>query len=213
MVALKKEKGYFEVEQKFLKATAALKAGTGSEDDVKTARTEMAKHPAAAEIRDAIKEKRGNIQRWQELGGLMGRILLAILLMFVPSRTLLRIFVIPGIALFPLTYYNLVSADYTLFAIAIFFCGLVTVAQFSYLSELLPKVFPMHLRGTGGSFATNVGGRMIGTMAATFNTELLSQFFTGPNPMKVAMAAAIIGGAVYFIALVCSFFMPEPKHE
>ena len=61
----------------------------------------------------------------------------------------------------------LFQGDYTIFAIAIFFCGLLTVAQFSYMSEYLPKVFPVHLRGTGGAFATNVGGRMIGTMAAT----------------------------------------------
>ena len=87
------------------------------------------------------------------------------------------------------------------------------MAQFSYLSEYLPKVFPVHLRGTGGSFATNVGGRMIGTMAATLNTELLSPLFSGRNPMKVATAAAVIGGAVYLIALVASFWLPDPKVE
>ncbi|MGL6073044.1 MAG: MFS transporter [Fimbriiglobus sp.] len=213
IVALKKEKGYFEVEQKFLKAQADYLAKTGSEDAVKAARGAMMKHPAAQEIREAMKAKRGNIQRWQELGGLSGRILLAVLLMFVPSRMLLRLFVIPGIALFPLTYLELVKGEYFLFATSIFFCGLLTVAQFSYLSELLPKLFPLHLRGTGGSFATNVGGRMLGTMAATFNTEFLSQLFTGPNPMKVATAAAIIGGTVYFLALVSSFFLPTAKEE
>src|SRR5262249_59992460 len=79
--------------------------------------------------------------------------------------------------------------------------------------ESLPKVFPLHLRGTGGSFATNVGGRMIGTMAATVNTELLSPMFSGPNPMKVATAAAVIGGSVYLIALVVSFWLPKPTTE
>lgn len=213
VVALKKEKGYFEVEQKFLKAQADLKAGKGDEETVKAARIAMQKHEAAGEIREAVKAKRGNIQRWQELGGLTGRILLAVMLMFVPSRLLLRIFVLPGIALFPLTYFELVKGDYFIFATAIFFCGLLTVAQFSYLSELLPKLFPLHLRGTGGSFATNVGGRMFGTMAATFNTEFLSQMFSGPNPMKVATAAAIIGGAVYLVAFIASFFLPEAKSE
>src|SRR5262249_15271657 len=105
-----------------------------------------------------VKARRGNIQLWQELGGLAGRILLAILLLFVPSRTLIRLFLIPGVVLFPLTYFKLVSADYVIFATAIFFCGLLTVAQFSFLSEFLPRVFPLHLRGTGGSFATNLGG-------------------------------------------------------
>jgi MFS family permease len=170
----------------------------------------------AAELDEAskpIKAKRGNIQRWQELGGLTGRIVLAILLTILPSRLLLRLFLVPGVILLPLTYANLVTAPYVVFATAIFFCGLLTVAQFSYLSEFLPKVFPLHLRGTGGSFATNVGGRMIGTMAATVNTELLSPMFSGPNPMKVAMAAAVIGGAVYLTALIASIWLPDPKVE
>lgn len=160
-----------------------------------------------------IKARRGNIQRWQELGGLTGRIILAILLVFLPSRLLLRLFLVPGIVLFPLTYVNLVTSPYVVFATAIFFCGLLTVAQFSYLSEFLPKVFPLHLRGTGGSFATNVGGRMIGTMAAIVNTGFLSTYFDGPNPMKVASAAAVIGGAVYLIAFIASFWLPEPRTE
>ena len=57
-------------------------------------------------------------------------------------------------------------------------------------------MFPLHLRGTGGSFATNFGGRMIGTMAATLNTELLAPMFAGTPPMQVAAAAGVIGGAV-----------------
>jgi MFS family permease len=169
--------------------------------------------PKQKELAGEIKARRGNIQRWQELGGLAGRMLLAVLLTFVPSRLLLRLFLIPGVILLPLTYANLVTAPYVVFATAIFFCGLVTVAQFSFLSEFLPKVFPLHLRGTGGSFATNVGGRMIGTMAATVNTELLSPMFRGTNPMKVAMAAAVIGGSVYLIALVASFWLPKPTME
>jgi len=120
---------------------------------------------------------------------------------------------VPGIALFPLTYFEVVKMDYSIFAAAIFFCGLLTVAQFSYLSEFLPKVFPLHLRGTGGSFATNVGGRMIGTMAALLNTEYLSGLFEGDKPMRVAAAAAIIGGTVFLVALVASFFLPDPERQ
>jgi hypothetical protein len=162
----------------------------------------------------AVKARRGNLQRWQELGGLAGRILLAVLLLFVPSRWLIRLFLIPGVVLFPLTYFRLVSGDYQVFATAIFFCGLLTVAQFSFMSEFLPRVFPLHLRGTGGSFATNVGGRMIGTMAATLNTELLSKTFSGmPPPMQVASAAGAIGASVYLIALVASFWLPSPQRE
>ena len=158
--------------------------------------------------------RRGDIQRWQELGGLTGRILLAILLVVVAShRTLLRIFLVPGLILFPVTYVFLFQGEYVVFAAAIFCCGLVTTSQFSYFGEYLPKAFPMHLRGTGGSFASNVGGRMLGTMAAILNTELLSELFPGDSAEKVAMAAAVIGGSVFFIALLLSFFLPEPREE
>ena len=168
------------------------------------------------DLKQEVKAKRGNIQRWQELGGLTGRILFAILLLFVPSRTLLRVFLIPGIVLFPLTYLELIKGEYALFATAIFFCGLLTVAQMSYMSEFLPRVFPIHLRGTGAAFATNVGARMIGTMAATFNTEFLSGLLSSadtPNPLKVATAAAVIGGAAYLVALVLTFLLPTPRAE
>jgi MFS family permease len=161
----------------------------------------------------AVKARRGNIQRWQELGGLAGRILLAVLLVFVPSHTLIRLFLVPGLVLLPLTYFRLVTADYLVFATAIFFCGLLTVAQFSFLSEFLPRVYPLHLRGTGGSFATNVGGRMIGTMAAPLNTEIVSRQFAGTPPMQVASAAGAIGFSVYLIALLVTFLLPRPQDE
>jgi MFS family permease len=160
-----------------------------------------------------IDDKRGQMQRWQEIGGLTGRILFALLVVYVASRVLIRLFLIPGLILFPLTYGVLYYGDFALFCVALFLCGLVTVAQFSYVSEYLPKVFPLHLRGTGSSFATNIGGRMIGTMAAVINTELLAPLFTGENPHRVAWAAAVIGTAVYALALLASFFLPPPRQE
>ena len=194
---------------------AAAKLAATKEGTPERAAAEKGLAQAKLAVPQAIKERRGNIQRWQELGGLTGRIALAVLLMFLPSRLLLRVFLIPGIVLFPLTYLNLVTGEYAIFATAIFFCGLLTVAQFSFISEFLPKVFPVHLRGTGGSFATNVGGRMFGTMAATLNTEFLSPMFTGAasDALRVATAAAVIGGTVYLLAFVLSFFLPEPKVE
>jgi len=174
--------------------------------------SELKKQTAA--LPKEIENKRGDIQRWQELGGLTGRILLAVLLLVVAShKTLLRIFLVPGLILFPVTYIFLYQGEYAIFAAAIFCCGLVTTSQFSYFGEYLPKAFPMHLRGTGGSFASNVGGRMLGTMAATLNTEVVSQLFPGEGPAQVAMAAAVIAGSVFLIALVLSFFLPEPHEE
>lgn len=219
--AVKKENGpnVKAAEKKLADANEKLKAAPDAPPDVKTkleggvkaSTKELAE--ARKPITDAVNAKRGNIQRWQELGGLTGRILFAILLVYVASRVLIRIFLLPGVVLFPFAYLVLYGGDYTIFSIAIFFCGLLTVAQFSYVSEYLPKVFPVHLRGTGSAFATNVGGRMIGTMAATLNTELLSPLFAGENPQRVATAAAIIGGVVYAIALGLSFLLPVPRAD
>ena len=193
---------------------AARQAEIGKLDkEAKTPEEKKAVADMRRELNQDTKARRGNIQRWQEIGGLTGRVFLALLLIVVPSRTLIRLFLVPGVILLPVTYLELVKADYLVFATAIFFCGLLTVAQFSFMSEFLPRVFPLHLRGTGGSFATNVGGRMIGTMAATLNTEFLSKQFPGTPPMQVATAAAVIGGAVYLIALAATFLLPKPKPE
>jgi len=79
----------------------------------------------------------------------------------------------------------------------------------------LPKVFPVHLRGTGGAFATNVGGRMIGTSAAFLTTNLIAPMLTvGSNNFeRVAFAAGITGVLVFVIGFLTSFFLAEPKEE
>jgi hypothetical protein len=162
----------------------------------------------------AIRNEANNVQFWQEIGGLTGRILLAILLVVIVSRRmLLRVFQIPGLIVFPLTYYFLFRNQPDMFVWGVFLCGLCTVAQFSYFGEYLPKAFPMHLRGTGGSFATNIGGRMIGTSASFVTASLVAPMIAGTPPIQVATAAAIVGGGVYLIGLILSFFLPEPKME
>ena len=50
----------------------------------------------------------------------------------------------------------------------------MTIAQFSFWGNYLPRVYPTYLRGTGESFAANVGGRMIGTSAALLTTQLVA---------------------------------------
>ena len=51
----------------------------------------------------------------------------------------------------------------SLLGIGIFLAGFFTVAQFSFWGNYLPQAYPVHLRGTGESFAANIGGRMFGT--------------------------------------------------
>jgi hypothetical protein len=165
---------------------------------------------------DKAIKARGNVaQFWQEMGGLAGRIALAVLVVLaVARRTLLRIFVIPGLVAIPLTYFSLYHSGGSALNGAIALCGFLVVAQFSYFGEFLPKVFPLHLRGTGGSFATNVGGRMIGTSAAFLTTNLVAPAMPGITTFdKVAFAAGVVGTAVFVIGFALSFLLPEPPPE
>jgi MFS family permease len=169
-------------------------------------------------INDVVKQMADKVQFRQEMGGLVGRILLAILLIVGISRVaLLKVFQVPALIILPLTFFKLFENGGELFLWGYFLCGLLTVAQFSYFGEYLPKVFPLHLRGTGGSFATNVGGRMIGTSMATLNTAWLAPLLAGGvqlvKPMHVALAAGYIATAMAVIAFAVGFLLPEPKAE
>ncbi len=166
-------------------------------------------------LSSAITARGDKVQLGQEIGGFVGRVLLAILVvMAIARRTLLRLFIVPGLVVLPLTYFALYHQSADLFGVGIFLSGLLIVAQFSYFGEYLPKAFPIHLRGTGGSFATNVGGRMIGTSAAFLSTVVIAPMINAqPTANDYAMAAGIVGTAVFALALVLSFFLPEPKPE
>jgi MFS family permease len=163
----------------------------------------------------AVKARGNQAQLWQEMGGLAGRLVLAALVvMAVARRTLLRIFLIPGLLAVPLTYFSLYRTGGAGLDWGIAICGLLIVAQFSYFGEFLPKVFPLHLRGTGGSFATNVGGRMIGTSAAFLTTNVIAPMMPGASTFdKVALAAGVVGTSVFVIGFILSFLLPEPPTE
>jgi hypothetical protein len=162
-----------------------------------------------------VKTRGKDVQFWQEAGGLLGRIALAALLTAAISRgMLLRLFQVPGLIVMPLTYLWLFREQPALFQWGVAIAGFLTVAQFSYFGEYLPRVFPLHLRGTGGSFATNLGGRMLGTSAAFVTTNIVAQkWLGGSGPTEVATAAAVVGTSMFAIGLVLSFLLPEPAKE
>ena len=163
----------------------------------------------------AVKARANSAQLWQEFGGLAGRIALALLVLLAVARgTLLRIFLMPGLIAVPLTYFGLYASGGQALNWGIALCGLLIVAQFSYFGEFLPKVFPLHLRGTGGSFATNVGGRMIGTSAAFLTTNIVAPMVPGNSTFdKVAFAAGIVGTSVFVIGFLLSFLLPKPPAD
>ena len=174
--------------------------------------------PGLSEVRQMAPAARGQaisgVQGMQEMGGLAGRIVLAALaLVIVSRRSLLRIFLVPGLALTPIVFLYLGTRNLDLFRIGIFCAGFTTVAQLTFWGNYLPRVYPVHLRGTGEGFAANVGGRMCG-MSGAFITTHLAALMPGALPaVKLSYAAAVVGIAVYAFALVLTFWLPEPPEK
>jgi hypothetical protein len=157
-----------------------------------------------------------DVTKVQEVGGLVGRFLLALLVVRIASRrSLLRMFQVPGLIVIPIVFAWAAVTSLSYLYVGIFLAGLFTVGQFSFWGNYLPRVYPVHLRGTGESFAANIGGRLIGTSFAwVTNTLAVQDFLPGVSPAhKMAYAAAIVGTAVYVVGLITSNWLPEPQHE
>jgi MFS family permease len=164
--------------------------------------------------RPAVEQTVSVVQSFQEFGGLTGRILLAYLAVRILSRRrLLRLFQVPGLLIVPFVFAVAGTDSLTLLKWGIFVYGITTIGQFSFWGNYLPRVFPTYLRGTGESFAANVGGRMVGTSAALLTTQLANVMPGASAPTKLAYASALVGTAAYVVGLVASLWLPEPKRE
>jgi MFS family permease len=194
---------------------------------------ELASYPKerrAVEEKKLAQRVRGDIASnytlAQEIGGLVGRFVLALLVVRIVSRrSLIRIFQVPGIFILPLTFAYFALDNQTLFAIGdyqvttlhvgIFLTGLLTVAQFSFWGNYLPTVYPVHLRGTGESVAHNIGGRMIGTSFAALTSIISGMPFVpgASDAERIAYTAAGMGLFVYLGGFLLSFLLPETREE
>ena len=157
-------------------------------------------------------------------------------------RRLLRLFRVPGLLVMPAFFWALATYDNRAIVhlgsvavswaeVGIFFCGLFTVAQFSFWGNYLPYVYPLHLRGTGEGFAANIGGRMIGTFFALVTTTIATGIpltLHLPDTATQAQIAAATAVAlarnyaftaagvalfVYLAGTILCFFLPEPKTQ
>jgi len=154
------------------------------------------------------------VQILQETGGLLGRVVLAFLaIRIVSRRRLLRVFQFPGLFLVPFVFFYPATHDLGMTEVGIFIAGLLTVAQFSFWGNYLPRMYPTHLRGTGESFSANIGGRMIGTSAALLTTQL-ANVMPGATPFtKLAYSASAVALLVYALGFLSSFWLPEPQQD
>jgi MFS family permease len=165
--------------------------------------------PQARQIEQRVAS---DVTKLQEYGGLAGRVALAVLAVVIVSRRrLIRLFQIPGLIIVPLTFAWAATTNLSLLYPMIFLAGFFTVGQFSFWGNYLPRVYPVHLRGTGESFAANIGGRLIGTSFAWVTATLAVTPDRAYAPTKVALVAAAVGFSVYLVGFISSFWLPEPS--
>jgi MFS family permease len=212
-------------------AAAAEKAVAAAREKGTTDEGELKKVAAAARGRVG-QTYAAEYTKMQEFGGLAGRVLMALVLITgMAWGWKLRLFQIPGLILTPLLFYFFLRAPNTTFfeiplssvflgtipvttmSIGMFLVGLFTVAQLSFWGNYLPHGYPVHLRGTGESFAANVGGRMIGTSAAALTSGVVYLLPGDAGALKFSTAAAVVGGTIALLGFINSFFLPEPKAE
>jgi predicted MFS family arabinose efflux permease len=152
------------------------------------------------------------VELFTDVGNFGGRMLFAFLVVrILGQRRLLRSFLIPGLVLFPLVYLFPARYDLRLFELGMVVSVGAATGQYSFWGNYLPRIYPTHLRGTGESFATNIGGRLIGSSAALVTTQLAGVMPGGNPSSQLAYAAAGVGFLVYFAALIASFWLPEPE--
>jgi MFS family permease len=162
----------------------------------------------------AVQQVAARMTTTQEIGGLLGRLLLAFLVVRIVSRQrLVRAFQIPGLFIFPFVFAIAATTNINWLYVGVFLAGLFTIGQFSFWGNYLPRLYPVHLRGTGESFAINIGGRMVGTCFAWLAATLAITADRAYAPTKLALVAAGVGVSVYIAGLILSFWLPEPKHE
>jgi MFS family permease len=160
-----------------------------------------------------IEQTVSSVQLFQELGTIAGRLLFAFLVVRIATqRRLLRIFLLPGLAVFAWVYFFAATHSLLLLKLGIFLAGLFLNGAFSLWGNYLPRVYPTHLRGTGESFALNIGGRLLGPAAALVTTQLANVMPGGGAAARLAYSAGTVAVLAYTASLIGSFWLREPEH-
>jgi MFS family permease len=150
----------------------------------------------------------------QELGSFTGRLAFALLVIRIVKRQrLLRVFLVPAVILFPLLFFFAATNGLALFMCGVFCAQALFNGLHSFWGNYLPRAFPTYLRGTGESFAMNVGGRVIGVMAALSTTQLSNVMPGGGAATRLAYSAGTTVVLVLAVFLIASFWLPEPRSD
>jgi len=160
-----------------------------------------------------VEQTVSRVQLFQELGTIAGRLLFAFLVVRIATqRRLLRLFLVPGLAVFSCLYFFAATQSLVLVAYGIFFAGLLLNGPFSLWGNYLPRMYPTHLRGTGESFAINIGARMIGASGVLVTTQLANVMPGASAAARLAYSAGALAVLAYSLSLIGSFWLREPEH-
>ncbi len=147
------------------------------------------------------------------LGNVGGRLLLAWLVVHVVQRRRLLLgFVAPGLLL-PFMFVWLVPTGMVALGLTMFLASALATAQYSFWGNYLPRVYPTRVRGTGESFAVNIGGRIFGPAAALATTSLATIMIGANTLQRATRAAAIVLAVTQLTAVVAIRWLPEPNHQ
>ncbi|HEY6371920.1 MAG TPA: MFS transporter [Candidatus Sulfotelmatobacter sp.] len=161
-----------------------------------------------------IEQTVSNVQLIQELGGLAGRLLFAFLVIrIVTQQRRLRILLVPALLVFSWLFFFAETHGLLLLKFGVFFAQILFNGLISFWGNYLPRVYPTHLRGTGESFAINIGGRAIGVSAALITTTLSNFMRGGSASVRLAYSAGTVAVFVLTLGLMASFWLQEPKGE
>ena len=149
-----------------------------------------------------------------DTGALIGRFILAgLVVWFVARRPMLRWLLVIGLGVYPLVFLGPALQDVEYFKYAVLAVTMVVAVQYSFWGNYLPRVFPLHLRATGESFAMSIGARTFGPFMALL-TANLATVMPGANPtLKLAHSMALVAVVATAIALFASRWLPEPAAE
>jgi MFS transporter len=174
--------------------------------------------PELAEMRNLtprqVEQTVSSVQVFQELGGQVGRVLFALLVTHVMvQRHRMRIFLGPSLFVFAWLYFFAATHGLTLLYVGISLATLLFNGLHSFWGNYVPRIFPTHLRGTGQSFAINIGSRTIGVSAALLTTQMSNVMPGADAGARLAYAAGTVTVVACAIGLAGSFWLPEPKGE
>lgn len=159
-----------------------------------------------------IEQAASGVQLFQELGGLTGRLLFALLVVrIVSQRRRLRLVLGPAVFVFSWLYFFAATRSLAFVHVGIFLATMFFNGLHSFWGNYLPRVYPTRLRGTGESFAANIGGRVFGVSAVLITTTL-SNVMPGSGPgARLAYSAGAVSLFGLVVALVGSLLLKEPE--